>query len=528
MRAVCYCRVSSAAQRDRDTIESQLTTLPEYIARMGWTLVKPADTYVDDGRTARAGKLDARDGFTALLRDMARGLFDVVVVVDVNRLTRSEDLAERGAILGAFQRAGVRIAAAGTGQVLDLSTSVGDLFATLQAFFAAEDNRKRSEAVRRGKLAAAQRGGKPTGRGPWWLSYDRDLRTWVVIGERAAIVHEMFERVAGGESCDALAFDLERRGVATVLGGTWHRARVRDIIRSRSPIGEFTAHARTRTIAAVPAVVSPQLWASANAALDRNRQHGLRRTQHVYLLEGLATCGVCGGPMYIRSASPVRQSHAAYVCASRLQRRIRRVEPCSAPAVRCADADARAWGAFCRELADPDLPRELAAERREVAADAHDWQRDADGYRSHLTRLDRVAEGLLARFRRGAVSEDELDRELALVNRERAAVRAQLATAEGAQGATKNAQERLQEAASMVEHIHARLGSASAEERREVFSAFVDAGGVRFEGRTIHLELWVDRPSASAEDSNLCLGRERSKSSAPETQAHRLRIRAVA
>jgi DNA invertase Pin-like site-specific DNA recombinase len=80
MRAVGYARVSSITQRDRDTIASQLRVLPAFIERQGWTLARPIDSYVDDGRTAKAGHLEARTGLTALLRDAAAGVFDVVVV----------------------------------------------------------------------------------------------------------------------------------------------------------------------------------------------------------------------------------------------------------------------------------------------------------------------------------------------------------------------------------------------------------------------------------------------------------------
>lgn len=73
MRAVCYSRVSSASQAERGTIESQFRDLPAFVARMGWQLVRPISTYVDDGRTARSGHLAARTGFAALLRDAAAG-----------------------------------------------------------------------------------------------------------------------------------------------------------------------------------------------------------------------------------------------------------------------------------------------------------------------------------------------------------------------------------------------------------------------------------------------------------------------
>ena len=127
LRAVIYARVSSTAQRDRQTIASQISTLPTFIASRGWILAKPAGTYVDDGRTAMEGFLSKRTSFTRLIQDAALGFFDVVVIVDMDRLTRSEDLQERGEVLGAFQRAGVQLAISSTGQLLDLRSSVGDL-----------------------------------------------------------------------------------------------------------------------------------------------------------------------------------------------------------------------------------------------------------------------------------------------------------------------------------------------------------------------------------------------------------------
>jgi DNA invertase Pin-like site-specific DNA recombinase len=68
LRAVIYARVSSAAQRDRQTIASQISTLPTFIASHGWILAKPASTYVDDGRTAMEGFLSKRTSFTRLIR----------------------------------------------------------------------------------------------------------------------------------------------------------------------------------------------------------------------------------------------------------------------------------------------------------------------------------------------------------------------------------------------------------------------------------------------------------------------------
>jgi site-specific DNA recombinase len=515
MRAAIYARVSSAAQRERDTIDSQLRTLRAYVKSQGWA---SAGEYVDDGRTAKTGHLDEREGFAKLVRDADAKLFDLVVVVDIDRLTRTDSIEERAQILGPFQRNGVDIVTPSGGRH-DLRSMFGQLWATFDALRASEENRVKSERVRNGKIAAAQRGGKP-GDGPYWLAYDRESARWAVEPERAAVVADMFERVAAGESCTTVAIDLVARGIASPWRSPWSKGRVRDYIRSRAPVGEWIAHRKTRTVVAVPAIVTEELWQEANAALDRNRTIGLRRTRHVYLLEGLAVCGACGSPMRIRTGSSVNRAASAYICAGRQHWRrsdVRR-PTCDAPWVRTADADARAWARLCEVFEDQDLPAELAAERAEIAGDARDWKRDADGYREHLARLDRVAEALLVRFRRGTLTEPELDRELAAINRERAAVRAQLSTAERARGTIKTAHARLGEASAMIAQLRSALAGATPEERREILASIVEPGGVRFRGDQVRIELWIKRPAGA-------LVNERSRLTDHESS---LRIRLVA
>ena len=71
MRCAIYARVSSAQQRDAQTIESQLRILPEFVRSRGWT---QTGTYIDDGRSAKAGKLAKRTGFSARVASGAEKL----------------------------------------------------------------------------------------------------------------------------------------------------------------------------------------------------------------------------------------------------------------------------------------------------------------------------------------------------------------------------------------------------------------------------------------------------------------------
>ncbi len=201
MRAAIYARVSSAAQRDKHTIENQLRVLPAFVAGQGWTL---AGTFLDDGRSAKSGQLDAREGFAALVRAAERREFDLLVVVDVDRLTRTNSIEERALILGPFQRLGIDIVTPSGGR-LDMRTMLGELWVTIQAMGAAEENRKRAERIKAGKLRAIAEGRKPAGPTPFGLAYDRTTGAWSIDDESAAIVREIFGRVAAGESCVSVA-----------------------------------------------------------------------------------------------------------------------------------------------------------------------------------------------------------------------------------------------------------------------------------------------------------------------------------
>lgn len=511
IRAVCYPRVSDAIQRERDTIASQLRVLPEYVARQGWTLVRPAETYVDDGHSAAAGKLERRTGLAALLRDAGAGAFDVVAVVDVDRLTRTDDLIERGYILGSLQRAGVKIASQMSGQVIDLSTSDGDLLIGIQAHGAAAWLRRHRERVTQGRITAAARGRLPGGRRPWGLAYDRVTGAWSVDPVRGPLVVEMVERIAAGASCRSVADLLEARGVSRE-GGRWHASRVAAIVRSRHLVGEWRAN--RDAMIAVPRLVPDELWHAAQAIVDRARKAALVRTKHEYLLLGIAVCGACGSPMGIRSARD-------YFC--RARRLALRGAPgrCSAPGVPIAVADGRAWAAIRRELEDPGLERALAGELVERGAEGDDWAADAAGYRGKLDRLQAAEVGLLERFTRGVVGGPALDRELERIAASRKALTAQLETAERAAASAGVTAGQLADAAAMVAALRERLPDAPFAARRQLLGWLVHPGDAVILGGDLTVTLSVPRPACQASGSVRGTGHE-------DTDPIPLRIRAVA
>jgi hypothetical protein len=205
----------------------------------------------------------------------------------------------------------------------------------------------------------------------------------------------------------------------------------------------------------------------------------------VYMLEGLVVCD-CGAPMRIRSAYTTRRRWhrpAAYQCAAK----------CGAKHVHTSVADDAAWSAICARLEDPTIVADLAAMDAAQAGDASTWEADAASARARLERLTSVETTVMARFRRGLISEAALDTELVAIRRERSQANEQVKSATRARGQASSAQARLQAASLAIGDLRAALAAADPEERRAIVMTVVDPGGVQVVGAEIRVDLWIAR-----------------------------------
>jgi DNA invertase Pin-like site-specific DNA recombinase len=488
MRAAIYARVSSSGQRDKHTIEGQLRVLPAFVASQGWEL---AGTHLDDGLSARTGKLEARDGFAKLLHDAHAKKFDILVVVDVDRLTRTDDMIERAQILGQFQRLGIEIATPAGGR-LDLRTFLGEFYVTMQAMFGAEENRKRLQRTKEGKLSGMLRNRKPQGPTPYGLLYHRETGEWSIDAIRGPILREIFERVAGGESARAIAVDFNARGIPAPRD-LWERGRVHHLVRSKHAIGEWTADRRRGLVIRVPAIVDVDLWRRANKALTENRVRPLmQHTKHIYLLERAATCGTCGSSMVIRSAKPDTGAVARYLCIRRRQR-LHDGLRCDAPTLAVTEADERVWEQVRTALDDPFLVERLVESRTGRTADRQTFRDDAAGYRKQLAKLEAREAAIVRRFGRGLVSEKVFDQELAALASEKQMLDRQIEFADAAGASAAAAAAELETMESMVEDLRRIARTANQAERQVLVRRLVEPGTVVFKGTYIEFVLRIRR-----------------------------------
>lgn len=473
LRAAIYARVSSQAQKDHQTIQNQLRVLPEYAAAQGWEVV---GVYTDDGKSAKSGVLDARDGFARLLKDAEARKFDVLLVVDIDRLTRSDDMMERAQILGPFQRLGIDIVTPAGGR-LDMRSMLGEVWATFQAIAAAEWLKKHRERIKAGKVRAIAQGKKPAGPTPYGLGYDRWDGRWWIESEAAEVIREIFRRVIAREASETIAADFRDRGILRPRGGAWLRERVWQIVRSRVYVGEFTVDKRRGQVIRVPAIVDEATWEAAQAVLASHHRRGLRRTKHTYLLEELAVCCRCGSRIGISSGSRVNGTVSRYVCSHR-----RRPPPgspaCELAPVKTASADERLWRSLREILDRPEILETALGWNRGAAEDAPAWERDLEQAEKRLQKLTASEADAIARHRRGQLSAGGVDAALNGIKSERTMMERQAKTARRALTSRQVAAARIDDLQEALFVARAQLDTASPEARRHVIRAMFAPGSI--------------------------------------------------
>ena len=313
-------------------------------------------------------------------------------------------------------------------------------------------------------------------------------------------MREVFERCRAGESAEWIASTFAARGAPFPRSG-WNRARVHAVTEQTAYRGEWVAHRERGLTIATPRIVSDALWfVTRDRDAARARQlRGLRKTKHVYLVEAIATCGVCGGRILIQSANHGigrGPSPSRYVCERR--RWPDATGRCTLPYWLTSEADDRVWSALRALVVTPErLEHAVRAAQTEAEDDGATWERDLAAAERRVTALARAEAAILARFRRGAISETAMDIELGAAARERAMAQQQVEAAQRARLAVGRRTDRTVGIQEMIADLRSRVEEASPKHRRELALALIPAGGVALAMQQIEVAVSLTAPTRS-------------------------------
>ena len=302
MNVVIYARFSSHSQTEQ-SIEGQLKVCYEYAKAHDYTVV---GEYID---RALSGTTDNRTEFQKMIADSDRHTFEGVLVYQLDRFARNRyDSAIHKARL---KRNGVRVLSAKENITDDASgILIEGVLESMAEYYSAELSQK----IHRGMDINAEKclsNGSNPGLG-YIVNSDR---TFSIDEEGAAIVREVFERFASGETKTEIIRDLQRRGIKTSRGTPFRPNSFSRLLHNKRYIGVYLYKGQ-ETPGGMPRILDDALFYKVQEKLERSNLMGAHsRANEEYLLTTKLFCGHCKEMMIgYCGTSKTGKKHYYYIC----------------------------------------------------------------------------------------------------------------------------------------------------------------------------------------------------------------------
>lgn len=190
------CRYSSGSQRE-ESIEDQLRECREYADRNGMTVV---GSYIDRALSAKTAD---RPEFQRMIKDSAKGLFEIVLVWKLDRFSRDRyDSAHYKHIL---KKNSVKVVSA---KEHISEGPEGIILESMLEGYAEFYSAELSEKIHRGQKENALKGKNNGGGIPLGYALDKQTQKLVIDPETAPLVVEIFTRYADGETVRSMIEDF--------------------------------------------------------------------------------------------------------------------------------------------------------------------------------------------------------------------------------------------------------------------------------------------------------------------------------
>ena len=501
--AAVYARVSSARQKEQQTIQSQTAALLAHAAEQG--LEVPAEWVFED---------EGYSGAT-LYRPALERLRDLVcqVPVEIVLCYAPDRLARRYAYQALLVE---ELARAGT-EVRFVNGPTGDrpedaLLVQFQGMIAEYEKAQIIERTRRGKAHRAKQGSVNVLSGaPYGYRYvrksDHAQARYEICEPEASVVRELFGRyVAEHASIADLARWLTGQQIPTRTGkARWDRSTVWAMLRNPAYAGRaaFAKTMRTDQQARltrparlqgrhtsrnpliadrpaeqwvqipVPALVSEETFQLAARRLADNQRFAARNTKVPSLLQGLAACQGCGYAYYRTSTRTTSHRLYYYRCLGSDDYRYQGGRVCANLPVRADYLDRVVWDHVTRLLADPKLIR-AELDRRLVELQAANPQTATKArLQRELARATTATRRLVEAYQEQLLSLEELRSRIPALRAKQQTLRAQLDTLDAQlidQAAYLKLAETLE---SFLDRLRDKADTASVPERQRVLRLLV-------------------------------------------------------
>jgi site-specific DNA recombinase len=307
MKVAAYIRVSTQMQvEDGYSLSAQRERLKAFAFSQGWEIVQ---FYVDEGLSAK--DMD-RPELQRMLKGVREGIFDIVLVYKLDRLTRS--VIDLDKLLTEFSKHDVMFKS--STEVYDTTTATGRLFIRLVASMAQWERENLGERVRFGMQEKAREGKWTVSTPP--LGYDSKESELIVNPSEAAVVKEIFSLYLSGMGMHKIAGNLNDRGLYTKKGKPWAQSTIQYILTNPIYHGTTRYNYRLNTEnyfevdGVVPVIISDEEYQLTQQMIQNRRTVHPRQATSKFLFSKALKCARCGKTLVGKSSSTKRGEKVYY------------------------------------------------------------------------------------------------------------------------------------------------------------------------------------------------------------------------
>lgn len=386
MKAVIYARYSSHNQTEQ-SIEGQLRVCEDFAQNNGYTI---HGTYIDRATT---GTNDNRPDFQKMLKDSSKGIFEVVLVYQLDRFARNRyDSAVNKKTL---KDNGVRVVSAMENFSDDAS---GVLMESIIEGMAEYYSKELSQKILRGKKETAKKLRFPGGKVPFGFTVDEN-RHYIPDPKTAPMVVDMFRRYASGVLIREIVDDLNLKQIATSSGLAFPYETVRKIFRNEIYIGTYKSGEFTQENAFEP-IIDMETWERVQKIMESNKRNPAKsKAKEPYFLSGKIVCGCCGQNIVGGGTTTKGVYHGYYVCNGRKKK-----SGCQKKNIRKDVLESRIVEIIVENFSNEETKQRLAKQVIAHQKSMNDDTSKVTGYKLQLEEIKKKKENLMKALERGSNS----------------------------------------------------------------------------------------------------------------------------
>ena len=314
LRVCAYCRVSTDAEEQENSLENQITHYRELIQS------NPDYEYVGVySDFAISGYKEKRPGLQQMLADARAGKMDLILTKSVSRFARNTRIVLEATRELRELNVGVFFEL----QNINTLSGEGELMLTIIAAFAQAESESGSVGAKMVYRRKYEQG-IPVQYLERSFGYTKDKNgNFVPDMVEAEWIKIIYKMAAEDYTPTAISHFLNEKGVATVGGAEWTTGTVIRILENEIYKGDYIMHKHyvnedrklVRNRGEVDAwyieddhkgIVSPELWQKAQDALERKREYlatgsvVMEMNDDNYPYRSKVFCSECGHPLYPR------------------------------------------------------------------------------------------------------------------------------------------------------------------------------------------------------------------------------------